>query len=72
MTTEPSDIAKVIGEMERDTKGIRKQIIDICFHMKGGINYNEGWTLSFEDRKTIIEDLDKKLKKMSGDTREFM
>jgi hypothetical protein len=58
--------------MEAGQRAVHRQIGDICFHMKGGITWNEAWGLSFTDREMIVKSLNEKLRKMSGDTREYM
>lgn len=72
MTSKPEDIGAGIGEMEKDIEYIHEQLIDICFHMKGGVSWEEAWGLSFVVRERMIKNLNKKLKAMSGDTTEYM
>lgn len=58
--------------MEKSQKAIQNQIGDLCYHMNGGITWNEAWGLSYSDRNNLVKNLNEKLRKMSGDTREYM
>lgn len=51
---------------------LREQITDICYFMRGGVSWEEGWNLSFVDREIIVRILNKRLKEQSGDTKEYM
>lgn len=45
--------------MENDQKQIKNDIFKLCWYMRGGVTLDEGFALSFEDRKiisTIIEE----------------
>lgn len=51
---------------------LQDQIVDICYFMKGGITWNEAWSLSFSDRERIVKILNKRHKEESGDTKDYM
>lgn len=72
MSSDHKGIGKFIKSLESQVDQIRDQIIDICFHMQGGVTWEEGWSLSFSDREKIIKSVNKKLKQMSGNKREYM
>ncbi len=38
--------------MEKDTKAIKKEILQMCWYMRG-LSYDEGMNLSIEDREII-------------------
>lgn len=40
--------------------------------MKGGVTWEEAWGLSYTDRELMIESLNEKIRKESGDTTEYM
>lgn len=71
MTQDSDLIAKVIGTLEKEAKNIEETIIDICIHMRGGINWSEAWTLIPTTRNTMIDHINEHNRKMSGDTTEY-
>lgn len=42
--------------MENLQKELKFEILKLCWYMRGGVTYNEGFNLSYEDR-TIISDI---------------
>jgi hypothetical protein len=55
-------IKELIERFEKDSKALRKEILDLCWHMRGGLSYDDGMMLSHEDRdilhKIVKEHLD--------------
>jgi hypothetical protein len=52
-------IPEILGEvdvLERESKALRKDIVQICWYMRGSITYDEAWSLSNDDR-VLIGDL---------------
>ena len=49
------EILKEVVVLERETKSLRKDIIQICWYMRGGITLDEAWSLCSEDREAISE-----------------
>ena len=45
------EILKEADMLERESKVLRKDIIQICWYMRGGINIDDAWALSQEDRE---------------------
>jgi|TARA_B100000989_G_C19386870_1_gene404025 hypothetical protein len=41
--------------MASETLELKKGITEICWFMRGSINYEQAWQLSFEDKKIIQE-----------------
>jgi len=62
----------MIQDMGKIEEAIHSQITDICYYMRGGITWNEAWSLSYSDREKLITSIGKKLKAASGDTTEYM
>lgn len=65
------DITQFIGDLDTTREKIFEQITDIAYHMKGGVTWDQAWALSHLERKHIIKIVNKKMKQMSGDTREY-
>jgi len=72
MTADYAQIAEVVKDMEKTEDALHHQISDICYWMKGGISWDEAWALSFKDRERLVKNLNEKIRKQSGDTREYM
>ena len=55
MSLNVEQIKELIEQFEKETKAIRKEVIEICWHMRGGITFDEGMQLSFADRQIIVD-----------------
>lgn len=49
------EIVELLEDMDRDSKAMNKNLIEMCWYMRGGITYQEMIQLSPSDRKTIME-----------------
>jgi hypothetical protein len=47
------EIEELIEQFEKDSKAIRNSVLEMCWHMRGAISYNDGMMLSFVDREII-------------------
>lgn len=56
MTLSNEQIKELLERFERDSKALRKEVLDLCWHMRGGLSYDDGMMLSYEDR-TIIHNI---------------
>jgi hypothetical protein len=56
LTLSNEQIKELLERFERDSKALRKEVLDLCWHMRGGLSYDEGMMLSYEDR-TIIHNI---------------
>jgi len=48
-------IVEMLDDMDKDSKAINKNLIEMCWYMRGGISYSEAFLLSPTDRKHIME-----------------
>ena len=46
-------IGKMIDEFDKDSKALRKNIMKMCWYMRGGISLEEAWELGYNDRELI-------------------
>lgn len=46
-------IKELIEQFEQDSKAIRNSILELCWHMRGSISYDDAMMLSFTDREII-------------------
>ena len=53
MTSSPERIAKYIEQYEKEIKSIKDDLFKICWHMRGGVTYQEAVNLSSEERSSI-------------------
>ena len=53
MTSSSDRIEKIITDYDKEIKSIRSDLLKICWHMRGGVTYDEACALSFEDRSSI-------------------
>lgn len=51
---------------------LRDQIIDICYFMKGGIDIDSAWGMSFDDREAIVRVVNKRMKEENPGGKEYM
>lgn len=47
------DIISLINQYDRESKALKEEALRICWHMRGGVTYDEAFTLSSQDRKII-------------------
>lgn len=43
----------MVERMEKEAKAIKTEVLNMCWHMRGGLNYNEGMMLSPGEREII-------------------
>jgi len=53
------EISDLIDQFDRETKALRSEILEMCWHMRGAVSYDEGMLLNRNDRE-IIADMIKK------------
>ena len=41
--------------MDAETKGIRQELLKMCWYMRGSISYDDSMILSFDERKMIAK-----------------
>lgn len=45
----------MLSQMESQVAKLRKELLQMCWYMRGGLSYEESVFLSGDDRKTIAE-----------------
>jgi ABC-type antimicrobial peptide transport system permease subunit len=55
------EIVELLARYDKDSKAIREEILRICWHMRGGISYDDGFMLSDQDRKIISKIIDENI-----------
>ncbi len=46
-------IKELIEQFENDSKAIRNSILELCWHMRGSISYDDAMLLSLTEREII-------------------
>ena len=55
MNEDKSEVFKYLQQIQSEARDIEKQVFEICWYMRGGISLTEAWTLSFDQRSTIMD-----------------
>lgn len=53
MTLNSEQISQLVERMEKEVKNIKREILKICWYMRGGLNYEEAMNLGFQERDII-------------------
>lgn len=48
-------IVEMINGMEKETQAIKQEALKLCWHMRGGLTYDQALQLSQSERKLIGE-----------------
>ena len=68
----PSEqLGDLIQNYIREGEALREQITEICYFMKGGIEYGSAWMMSFEDREIAIRVINRRLKDENPNGKEY-
>lgn len=53
MDLDVEEINGLIEQFEKDSKALKQEILEVCWHMRGALSYSEGLELSFDERQLI-------------------
>ena len=53
MKLSDEEIINLLDSLEKDSKALREEAIQICWYMRGSISYDDSMLLTTEDRKII-------------------
>ena len=53
MTLSNEEIVELIDRLDKDAKAIKKDLLSLCWFMRGSISYDDSVMLSFDDRQVI-------------------
>lgn len=56
------EIEKEVEKLDKDSKALKKDIYRIAWYMRGAVNIDQAFSLSFEDREIINEIIEENLK----------
>jgi hypothetical protein len=65
-------ITKLLESMESNRKTVESDIATLTFYMQGGLNYNDAWMLTIEQRQIMSKVIEKHHEAMSPDKKSYM
>lgn len=55
MSLDYLEITALIEQYEKEAKAMRDEILRLCWHMRGGLSYEDGMLMSYLDRELIAK-----------------
>ena len=55
LTKDDSGIITYLKDLENEGKNLKKELLKICWYMRGGVTYQEALTMAPEDRKIVAD-----------------
>ena len=68
----PEKLGDLINTYKADGEQLKDQISEIVYFLKGGVEFNTAWGLSFEDRERLVRVINKRLKEQNPGGKEYM
>ena len=53
MTLNNEEIVELLESFDRDSKALKKDLLSMCWYMRGSISYDDAVMLCYEDRRII-------------------
>ena len=47
------DMLQYFAQLEKESKALKEEVLKLCWYMRGSISYDEGMSLSQEDRSLM-------------------
>jgi len=66
MTLDPVLIQNMLDVMDRNRKIINEDIATLVYYMNGGLDYNDAWLLTVDQRKQMANIIEKHFENMNG------
>lgn len=55
MSFTDEQIVEYLNSLDKDSKAIKKDLLKMCWYMRGGLTYEEAFNLSVQEREIINE-----------------
>jgi len=68
----PEQLGDLIDSYVKDSVALKEQMADICYFMRGGVEWNTAWGMSYEDREIMIKIINKRIKEQNPGGKEYM
>jgi hypothetical protein len=46
-------IKELLEQFEKESKALKNEVLEMCWHMRGAVSYDDGMMLSYIDREII-------------------
>jgi hypothetical protein len=56
------ELQELQGEYRKEQRELRRQIVSIMWHMRGGVTREEAWTLCYQERRDMMKFIDERIK----------
>ena len=56
MTLSNEQVVEYLNSLDKESKAIKKDLLKMCWYMRGGLTYEEAYNLSVQERE-IINDI---------------
>ena len=66
MTLDPKLIQSMLDTMNRNRKVIDDDIMSLVYYFQGGLDYNDAWLLTADQRKRMAKIVEKHFENMNG------
>ena len=53
MTLTDEEIPEFLDRLEKESRAIKKNLLEMCWHMRGGLSYDDAMLLSYHEREMI-------------------
>ncbi len=53
MTSSNEDIVEMLDNFDKESKALKKDLLTMCWYMRGSISYEDAVMLSYDDRRII-------------------
>ena len=71
MNLPPEKLGDLIESYHKEEIHLKEQITDLCYFMKGGIEWESAWNMSFEEREIAVKLINKRLKEQNPKAKEY-
>lgn len=61
MSSDNESIAQMLEKFDKDSKALKKNLLKMCWYMRGGLTYDEAIMLSYEERSLINQIIEENL-----------
>lgn len=68
----PDQLGDLIKSFGYEEEMLRAQIVELVYHMGGGLEYNSAWGLSFADREIMVKVINRNLKEKNPGGKEYL
>jgi len=61
LSSDNKSIAQMLEKFDKDSKALKKNLLKMCWYMRGGLTYDEAIMLSYEERSLINQIIEENL-----------